>query len=231
LKDTVNAQEIPPTLRCWIIQQSRWSKGFSQNLRKNYSHFLKKNNNKSRIQGTLHLTQYFVVLLILVNTISSSILLYFPQFDGDTYFIFGMLFSIGSIFVIITYMITIIRAKRPLWHVLLIPLFLFWGAGLIVRMGIGTISGLIRKGGEFVRTPKFDLSNSKENKIINIREKIPLDKVFLAELAYMLILFLGLIKGLELGGSYLSQAIYYLFLLFSMVNLVISELLHAFFSH
>jgi len=231
LKDTANAQEIPPTLRCWIIQQSRWSKGFSQNLRKNYYHFLKKNNNKSRIQGTLHLTQYFAVLLILVNTISSSILLYFPQFDGDTYFIFGILFSISSIFAIITYMVTVLRAKRPLWHILLIPLFLFWGAGLIVRMGIGTISGLFRKGGEFVRTPKFDLSNSKEKSVISIREKIPLDKILLAELAYMIILFLGLFKGLELGGSYLSQVIYYLFLLLSLANLVISELLHAFFSH
>jgi len=128
-------------------------------------------------------------------------------------------------------MVTVLRAKRPLWHILLIPLFLFWGAGLIVRMGIGTISGLFRKGGEFVRTPKFDLSNSKEKSEISIREKIPLDKVLLAELAYMIILFLGLFKGLELGGSYLSQVIYYLFLLLSLANLVISELLHAFFSH
>ncbi|MHA2202654.1 MAG: glycosyltransferase [Candidatus Hodarchaeales archaeon] len=27
LRDVTNLQEIPPTIRCWIIQQSRWSKG------------------------------------------------------------------------------------------------------------------------------------------------------------------------------------------------------------
>ncbi|MHA1968780.1 MAG: glycosyltransferase [Candidatus Hodarchaeales archaeon] len=230
LRDATNAQEIPPTIRCWIIQQSRWSKGFSQNLRKNYIDFLKNSNNKSRIQGTLHLTQYFVPLMILINTTSGSILLYFPQFDGNAFFIFGILFIVVTIFGIITYMVTVVRAGRSIAHFLFIPFFLFWGAGLIVRMGIGTISGLFRKGGEFVKTPKFNLSNSKKEKNVSIREKIPLDKIFIAEIAYMIVLLFGLIKGVELGISYLSQVLYYAFLLFSMINLILSELLHAFFS-
>ncbi len=230
LRDATNAQEIPPTIRCWIIQQSRWSKGFSQNLRKNFLNFLKSNNEKSRIQGTLHLTQYFVPLMILLNTVSSSILLYYPQFDGYAFSIFGILFITVTIFAMITYMVTVLRAGRPLWHFLFIPFFLFWGAGLIVRMGIGTLSGLFRKGGEFVRTPKFNLSNSKKEQSISIREKIPLDKIFLAEIAYMIILFFGLIKSMELGISYLFQVLYYAFLLCSMINLILSELMHAFFS-
>lgn len=230
LRDATNAQEIPPTIRCWIIQQSRWSKGFSQNLRKNFLPFLKNNNGKSRIQGTLHLTQYFVPLMILLNTVSSSILLYYPQFDGDAFSMFGIFFIIVTIFAMITYMVTVFRAGRPLVHFLFIPFFLFWGAGLLVRMGIGTLSGLFRKGGEFVRTPKFNLSNSKKEQTISIREKIPLDKIFLAEIAYMIILFFGLIKGMELGISYLFQVLYYFFLLCSMIYLILSELMHAFFS-
>jgi hypothetical protein len=142
--------------------------------------------------------------------------------------IFGILFITVTIFAIITYMITVILAKRSVWYMFLIPLFLFWGAGLIVRMGLGTVSGLFRSGGEFVRTPKFNLSDAKKTESINIREKIPLDGVFLAEVAYMIILLLGLIKGLEIGVSYFTQVLYYVFLLCSILNLILSELMHAF---
>ncbi|MFX0122269.1 MAG: glycosyltransferase family 2 protein [Candidatus Hodarchaeota archaeon] len=227
LRDVTNSQEIPPTIRCWIIQQSRWSKGFSQNIRKNYISFWKNSRGKSRIQGTLHQTQYLVPLLILVVTITSSLLLFFPEFDGNLLTIFGIFYSIAAILGIFAYMVSVIRAKRPLKDILLIPLFLFWGAGLIVRMGLGTVSGLISKGGEFKRTPKFNLFNDQKTTSINIREKIPLDKVFLAELAYIIIISLGLLKGLELGGLFLSQVVFYLFLLLSLLNLVLSEVLHA----
>jgi len=231
LKDITNSQEIPPTIRCWIIQQSRWAKGFSQNLRKNYFQFWQDSRGKSRIQGSIHLTQYFVPLMILLNTSTSSMLLYYSQFQGEIFFFFGILFTIAVVLGILAYVIAQIRAKRPLWHILLIPLFFFWGAGLIVRMGIGTLSGLWRKGGEFVRTPKFNLIDNQENSITNIREKIPLDRIFLAELAYMVIICFGLLKCLELGGTYFSQALYYVFLLLSIMNLVLSELLHAYSSH
>lgn len=231
LRNVTNLQEIPPTLRCWIIQQSRWSKGFSQNVRKNFFQFWRNSNNKSRFQGTIHLTQYFVPLMILVNTLTSPMLLYFPQFQRNTLFIFGMLFSIAAILGIIAYVIAVVRANQPRRYILLIPFFLFWGAGLVVRMGIGTVSGLLKKGGEFVRTPKFNLVDSQKDSVINIREKIPLDKVFFAELIYIMVLCLGLFKGLELGGIYLLQAIFYLFLLLSVFSLVLSEILHAFTSH
>ncbi len=233
LRDLLNYQEIPPTLRYWIIQQNRWAKGFSQNLRKNLTLFWQNPNKKSRLQGSIHLTQYFMPLMILLNVSSSSMLLYlfFPQINRGLYFIFGILFTIATMFGIITYLITILRAERPLTFILLIPLFLFWGAGLIVRMGFGTISGLFKKGGKFERTPKFNLIDSQKTNGITIREKIPLDKIFLVEIAYMTILCFGLLKGLELGGIFVFQAIFYLFLLLSVLNLVLSELRHAFTSH
>ena len=151
----------------------------------------------------------------------------FPEFDGNTFAILSIFYSIAATLGIFSYMVSVIRAKRPIKDILLIPLFLFWGAGLIVRMGLGSIIGLIRKGGEFERTPKFNLFNDQKKSSINIREKIPLDKVFLAELAYIVIIGLGLLKGIELGGLFLVQVAFYLFLLLSLLNLVLSELLHA----
>jgi cellulose synthase/poly-beta-1,6-N-acetylglucosamine synthase-like glycosyltransferase len=228
LCNVTNSQEIPPTIRCWIIQQSRWSKGFSQNIRKNYIAFWKNSRGMSRIQGTLHQTQYLVPLLILGITITNSLLIFFPEYDVNLMSTFGIIYSITASLGIIAYMISVKRAKRPIKDILLIPLFLFWGAGLIVRMGLGTINGLFRKGGEFERTPKFNLSNDMEKSSMKTREKIPLDKVFLAELIYIVIICLGLLKGIELGGLFLSQVVFYLFLLLSLLNLLLSELLHAF---
>ncbi|MFX0149795.1 MAG: glycosyltransferase [Candidatus Hodarchaeota archaeon] len=231
LKDITNSQEIPPTIRCWIIQQSRWAKGFSQNLRKNFIQFWMDSRGKSRIQGSIHLTQYFVPLMILLNTSSGSLLLYFSQFKGEFLFVFGLLFTLAAFLGILAYVIAVVRAKRPLWHILLIPLFLFWGAGLIVRMGLGSLSGLLHKGGEFVRTPKFNLIDDQKIISASIRENIPLDRIILVELAYIVIICFGLLKSLELGGTYLSQALYYIFLLLSTLNLVFSELLHAYSSY
>jgi cellulose synthase/poly-beta-1,6-N-acetylglucosamine synthase-like glycosyltransferase len=228
LKDCTNSQEIPPTLRCWIIQQSRWAKGFSQNLRKNFTKFIQNPSGKSRIQGSIQLTQYFVPLMILLNTITSSLLLYFHQFNGYLLVGLGILFFIALIFGVSSYIITILRAKRPLWNMLFIPLFLFWGASLIVRMGIGAIDGLLRKGGEFVRTPKFNLVDNQKSNSKNIREKITLDKTFFLELAYLIILWFGMVKLIEMGGIYLSQAVFYVFLLVSMLALLFSEILHFF---
>jgi cellulose synthase/poly-beta-1,6-N-acetylglucosamine synthase-like glycosyltransferase len=228
LRDIANTQEIPPTIRCWIIQQSRWAKGFSQNLRKNLTLFWRNSNKKSRFQGTIHLTQYLVPIFILINTSTSSILLYFPQFNNEMFFIFGLLFSIAAILGIFAYTSAILRAKRPITNIILIPLFLFWGAGLIVRMALGALNGLWRKGGEFVKTPKFGLLDNYKRRSIGIREKIPLDKVFIAELVYIVIISLGIIRVLELGVSYLSQGIFFFFIVLSMINLAISEILHAF---
>jgi cellulose synthase/poly-beta-1,6-N-acetylglucosamine synthase-like glycosyltransferase len=227
LCNVTNSQEIPPTLRCWIIQQSRWSKGFSQNMRKNYIAFWKNSGGKSRIQGTLHQTQYLVPLLILVITITSSFLIFLPEYDVSLMSTFGLLYSIAASLGIIAYVISVRRAKRPIKDIFLIPFFLFWGAGLIVRMGLGTIHGFFQKGGEFKRTPKYNLFDKKKTSSTNTRERIPLDKVFLAELGYILIIILGLLKGIELGGLFLSQVVFYFFLLLSLLNLVLSELLHA----
>ncbi|MFX1504520.1 MAG: glycosyltransferase [Promethearchaeota archaeon] len=228
LSNVTNSQEIPPTLRCWIIQQSRWSKGFSQNIRKNYIAFWKNSRGKSRIQGTLHQTQYLAPLLILVITISGSLLIFFPEYDVNLLSTLGILYSIAATLGIIAYVISVHRAQRPTKDIFLIPLFLFWGAGLIVRMGLATIYGFFQKGGEFKRTPKYNLFDKKKTSSTNTRERIPLDKVFLAELGYMVIISLGLLKGIELGGLFLSQVIFNLFLLLSLLNLVFSELLHAF---
>lgn len=230
LTELVNYQEVPPTIRCWIIQQSRWAKGFSQNIRKNIRRFLMSSRGAPRfrtMQGIIHLTQYFVPLMVVVNTTTSTYLLYSSTWSAEAFSILSLLFCITAACGIFAYAIAIIRAGRSWWDILLIPLFLFWGGGLIIRMGVGSIDGLMRKGGIFKRTPKFNLGNEVSSSQRQLREYIPLDKIFFLEILYVIILCAGIVKTLILSGPFLFTAFYYLFLVLSMLNLIISEILHA----
>ncbi|MFW9778735.1 MAG: hypothetical protein ACFFE8_07750, partial [Candidatus Heimdallarchaeota archaeon] len=225
LRELTNAQEIPPTIRYWTIQQARWAKGFTQNLRKNFRLFWQMAPPKSRIQGVLHLTQYSVPALILINTTSGALLLFFSEIRDFwlVFFALGMLFTIASACGAISYAIALIRAQRPRYFILLIPLFLFWGSGLIIRMALGAMAGLVKKGGEFIRTPKFNLLGDRRP----ANERMPIDIIFFAEFGYALILLAGTFQAVHLGGSYLTLGLYYSFLLLGTLNLIVSELRHA----
>jgi len=227
LAQKMNYQEIPPTLRCWIIQQSRWSKGFSQNIRKNFRNFILNRAKKSKIQGVIHLTQYFVPLFIVTNTVSGALLLFYPANFSLIFLYFGIIYSLLTLCGIISYIIAVLRAKRGLFQIFFIPFFLFWGAGLVVRMSIGSISGLISFGGKFVRTPKFNLKNKSIQKLI-IKEPIPIDWILFVEILYICILGLASFHAFQLGVNFFIQAFYYLFITSSLLNMVISEFFHAF---
>ncbi|MHA2093176.1 MAG: glycosyltransferase family 2 protein [Candidatus Hodarchaeales archaeon] len=231
LKNLINNQEIPPNLRSWIIQQSRWSRGFSQNIKKNLPSLLFSTQRCSimcKIQGVIHLTQYLIPLMILINTTTGTILIFESSFNTEIFSVFGILFAGATLCGIIAYSFGIIRSGRPTRDIFLIPLFLFWGGGLIVRMGVGTLTGFMKKGGEFERTPKYNLSEVTETSPQEIHDHISLDRYMIFEVIYMLILILGFVKYCSIGVFYLFNALYLLFLSLGLLNLIFSEIFHAF---
>ena len=120
-------QEIAPTLSLWGIQQTRWSRGFAQNLRLHFKDVLFKNHSRNRFQGAIQLTAYLLPFFLLINIISSSLLVFSSNYNYNNPFllILNSSLAIVSISGFIVYSVAIIRAKRPLWHIVLIPLFLF----------------------------------------------------------------------------------------------------------
>ena len=133
--------------------------------------------------------------------------------------------AIVSISGFIIYSAAIIRAGRPLWHILLIPLFLFWGTSLIIRIFFGVIQGLFRNGGEFIRTPKFDLFKVNAHKT-STRIKMPLDATIFIESIFLLFIGLTLIKTVELGFQMILATFFYLYVFFSMFLMFISNVGH-----
>lgn len=231
LTSVVNLQEIPPTIRCWIIQQKRWAKGFSQNLMKNMKRFLLLSYNPPSwrlVQGVIHLTQYFVPLMILVNTVTTIILLHSPSIETGYLSTLGVFFTFSAICGVLAYSFSVIRSDRSFWDILLILLFLYWGAGLVIRMSVGAIDGLIRRGGNFERTPKYNINPSQNHSKGITRQYIPIDKIFFLEVLYIFILIAGIFKTLSLGFFFIFNTIYFFFLLLSTTNMVISEILHSF---
>ncbi len=228
LSDVVNRQEIPPTLRSWIIQQSRWSKGFSQNLRKNFRTFLASDCSiMCKIQGTFHLGQYLIPLMILLNIISGTLLILHPSIDKGIFSFFGFLFAVSATCGILAYSVAVVRAGRSKTDLLLIPLFLFWGGALIVRMTLGTLVGFIKEGGEFERTPKYNLSKNLPQSKPKIHDHIPLDKITIVEIIFLFFLIFGAFQYISLGSFFLFNAVYLLFLSLGLINLIISEIVHA----
>ena len=98
----------------------------------------------------------------------------------------------------------------------------------MIRMGIGVIDGFVRDYGVFERTPKYNITSEEKQFKNRGRQYIPIDWLILIEILYILILGFGVMKTIFLGGFYLFNGFYFLFLLLSTVNLVISEILHSF---
>jgi thiosulfate reductase cytochrome b subunit len=94
-------------------------------------------------------------------------------------------------------------------------------------MSVGTIDGLIRKGGKFDRTPKFNLNGINEQSNIPSQEYIPLDWIIVLEIMYLLILIAGIIKTMSLGIIFAFTGVYYIFIGLSILNLIVSELVHG----
>ena len=220
-------QEIAPSLSLWGIQQTRWSRGFSQNIRLHFTDVFTKNHFKNRFQSAILLTAYLIPFFLLINIISSSLLFFSPNFLSiNPYFqILNLSLGIVSISGLIVYSIAIIRAKRPIWHIFLIPLFLFWGTSLLIRIFFGILAGFVKFGGEFKRTPKFDLFRD-QNKKVNTRVKMPIDTIVFIELLFLVYLGIVVYKPLALGIQMIFATFFFIFVFISMLFMVTSNITH-----
>ena len=222
-------QEIAPTLTLWGIQQTRWSRGFAQNIRLHFKDVVTKKHSKSRFQGAIQLTAYLVPFFLFLNIIFGALLLFSPDYTSISSFLIVLNVSLAvvSISGLIVYSIAIRRAGRPLWHVILIPLFLFWGTSLLVRIFFGVVQGFLHYGGEFKRTPKFDLYQ-EESKKSYTRIKMPIDATVFIEFIFLLFIGVAIIKTVELGFQMILGTFFYSYVFLSMSLMFISNISHYF---
>ena len=171
--------ELPDDMAAFKLQQNRWARGSAQNFRKHILKVLKASLPfKVKAMAVLHLLSYVTVPAI---PISLSLILPLSLLSGD--FIKSLWWmALGGIGPAILFSIGQLEQKEKLMERLLhLPLALLVAVGISLDAFVGVVSGLIQKGGEFVRTPRVG-----EKSIILEKDK---NALFLGNLAISEFLF------------------------------------------
>jgi cellulose synthase/poly-beta-1,6-N-acetylglucosamine synthase-like glycosyltransferase len=203
IRDVVVPGEIPPTIEYYRIQQRRWAKGSIQCSKKLFKEVLEGDLDiRQKFQSILHLNGYSVYLWTLF-----LMLLSIPTLLLNTKTISEALGTIGLIGIlshVAIYLTLMKRNKKKGLEFTHDFLFLFVSSlGLSLECSLAVIRGLFKQGGEFQRTPKYNLKSEKKgNKIQNTRYT-PL----ITELVLTVYATIGIILALMKGNT--SMLVYF----------------------
>jgi cellulose synthase/poly-beta-1,6-N-acetylglucosamine synthase-like glycosyltransferase len=162
LRHVVAPAEIPVQLAAYKRQQFRWAKGSVQTLRKLSGRVLNSPWSwRQRIAAWVHLGNYLLhpfMLLLLLLSLPMHLL------DIDTSRALGWLgwlsFGPPLLFGLSQHYIAGARWYRT-WAFL--PLLLLLGTGLCFNNTRAVLQALLGRSGEFLRTPKFQVSNAADH--------------------------------------------------------------------
>ncbi len=197
LRDIVVPGEIPPTIDDYRIQQRRWAKGSIQCSKMLISDIIKGDLSlRQKTQSILHLNGYSVYLWTM-----SLMLLSVPALLLNTKTIpdaLGAIGLIGASSHVAIYMILLRKKQTPRLGYTGDFLFLFiTSIGLSLECSLAVLRGLYEQGGEFKRTPKYNLKTGKN---MENMEKTRI-KPLLPEIAITLYAVIGLILSLIRGNT------------------------------
>jgi cellulose synthase/poly-beta-1,6-N-acetylglucosamine synthase-like glycosyltransferase len=201
LDDSAATGDLPDKLRAFRSQQYRWIKGGAQCAARLLGRVLSSDVGwRVKVQACEHLLEtsiYLAFLLLVILTMPMAVL------NGDEVRPFWavpvllFVFSMGALtFVYLASQRARIKSAGDLWRfVLLWNSFIVVTAGLVVHNGLAALSGLLGRGGEFVRTPKRDTQSSIGWNIGDAYLPRGLGRTFLFEVALWLYLGFGIALG------------------------------------
>ena len=163
-RDVAVPAELPPQITAFKRQQSRWSQGSAQTLRKMAWSVLrsKKMSWRKKVLGILHLSNYLAHGLLVLHLLISLPLLLLPESGRLPFEGFIGLLGLGPPLVFIL-------AQQQLypsdwWRRLrAFPMMLILAVGIAWCSARAAWRGLTRWGGTFVRTPKFRLEGKDDH--------------------------------------------------------------------
>lgn len=174
LEDISVPAELPADMNALKAQQFRWMKGGAETARKMLPIVWNSNMNlMQKLNSTLHLLASTVFMFVFVMAASSIPLLYLVNvlsvrhgFDKDffTWYLLGML-SITLMYYVANVQSKARRSttfKSVIRFITHFPLFLAMSMGLSLHNTIAVIEGWRGKKSPFVRTPKFNIKDGKD---------------------------------------------------------------------
>lgn len=209
LLDITSPAELPATLPAFKVQQFRWAKGAAECSRKNLKALFatKDLGFFSKIIGALHLLNsaaFIVIVALILMTIPMAFFFADPTRGADP---FGLLnFTYLTTFILfLVALLGNIRASENKWSMgLAFPFyffsFLITSMGISLYLMIGVIEGFAGKKSAFIRTPKFNLSNTSRNWKGKKYSGVALTPVFLLEVLLLFYCFFSLYYTFTIGA-------------------------------
>jgi cellulose synthase/poly-beta-1,6-N-acetylglucosamine synthase-like glycosyltransferase len=166
LPDLVTPAEVPVEMNAFKSQQRRWAKGSIQTCRKLLPIILQADLPvQVKVEAFFHLTANFNYLLMVLLSILMFPAMYFRYSMGWTEMLLidVPLFAAATASVFNFYLMCQ-REIYPDWkaRVKYLPIVMAVGIGLAVNNTKAVIEGLLDKGGEFERTPKYGIERSQD---------------------------------------------------------------------
>lgn len=170
LEDVETPAELPIVISAARSQQFRWNKGGAENFRKMMRKVLKNENisAKTKVHGLLHLLNSTMFLNILIVAILSIPMLYIKnEFEHlKPYFIVMSFFVLSTLIFFVCYWIMYRKMygggiKNFMNYIGMFFVFFSIAMGFSLHNSIAVLEGHLGKKSEFVRTPKFNISNVK----------------------------------------------------------------------
>jgi cellulose synthase/poly-beta-1,6-N-acetylglucosamine synthase-like glycosyltransferase len=156
--------ELPVLVAGFKSQQRRWAKGSIQTARKLLPALWRSPLGKwQKYQGTLHLTYYLIHPLMLVGLLLALPLRVLGELTPDSpapawVGLFFTLAMLGPAIMLVYAQQTLNPAWwRRAWELATIMLI---GVGVAFSTSLAVVGGLLTRGREFIRTPKFGIAGS-----------------------------------------------------------------------
>ena len=188
--------ELPPQMAAFKRQQSRWTQGSMQTLRKLVGPMLRSRRLgwTQKVMGLMHLSGYLAHALMVIHLLVSLPLL---LSTAEPRSLGGLgLVGLGPLLV---YVISQ-RHLYPDWgqHLKALPLLVLVGIGIAWSNTRAVWRGLTRWGGAFARTPKFQLEG-QFGRWTDSRYMLGMDTSFLGEVALTLYALIGVLVACFTG--------------------------------
>ena len=210
LEDVKTPAELPVVISAARSQQFRWNKGGAENFQKMSKKVVasKSLSTKTKMHGILHLLNSTMFLNVLIVAILSIPMLYIKNEYAHLkpYFYVMSFFVISSVIFFICYwfMFKSIYGggfKQFIRYIGLFFTFFSIAMGFSLHNSIAVIEGHLGKRSDFIRTPKFNISELKESWKGNkyIKKNISINVIF--EGLLMLYFAFGMYSAFVVGDQ------------------------------
>ena len=172
MEEVETPAELPVVISAARSQQFRWNKGGAENFRKMLGRVWRNKNIpfKTKLHGTLHLLNSTMFLNILIVAILSIPMLYIKnEYEHlKIYFYVMSFFVLSTVIFYACYWFTYRNIygggfKQFLKYTGMFITFFSIAMGFSLHNSIAVLEGHIGKKSDFIRTPKFNISDLKEN--------------------------------------------------------------------